>query len=80
MPQIIKNTEAEELTFNVGSVTSISSLNGVVKQEDYVDLYGFIAYLQNFTKVDETVLLSKPLNFGLKNNLNLKINNLEIDY
>lgn len=80
MPQLIKNIQAEELVLNTGSVSGINSLSGVIKEEDYVQLYGFVAYLQNLTKVDETVLLTKPLNFGLKNRLNLPITDLEIDY
>jgi len=80
MPQFIKNIQAEELSLDTGSVNGVNSLSGVVKEEDYVQLYGFVAYLQNFTKTDETVLLKKPLNFGLKNGLNRPINYLEIDY
>ena len=67
MPQFIKNIQAEELSLDTGSVNGVNSLSGVVKEEDYIQLYGFVAYLQNFTKTDETVLLNKPLNFGLKN-------------
>jgi len=80
MPQFIKNIQAEELSLDTGSVNGVNSLSGVVKEEDYIQLYGFVAYLQNFTKTDETVLLNKPLNFGLKNRLNRPINYLEIDY
>ena len=80
MPQFIKNIQAEELSLDIGSVNGVNSLSGVVKEEGYIQLYGFVAYLQNFTKTDETVLLNKPLNFGLKNRLNRPINYLEIDY
>lgn len=80
MPQIIKNIQAEELVLNTGNVFGAKSLSGLVKEEDYVDLYGYVAYLQNFTRAEDTVLLKKPLSFGLKNRLNLPINNLEINY
>ena len=80
MPQLIKNIQAEAIDINTGSVNGVNSIVGLVQQEDYVQLYGFVAYLQNFTKTDETVLLKKPLNFGLKNGLNRPINYLEIDY
>jgi hypothetical protein len=80
MPQLIKNIEAEELQFNTGSVQAINSISGIAQEEDYINMFGFVAYLQNFTKVEETVLLNKPLNLGLNNKFNLPINNLEIDY
>ena len=80
MPQLIKNIEAEELSLNTGSVQAINSISGLAQEEDYINMFGFVAYLQNFTKVEESVLLNKPLNFGLANRLNLPINELEIDY
>lgn len=80
MPQLVKNIQAEAIDINTGSVSGINSIVGLVQQEDYFNVYGFVAYTQNFTKVEETVLLQKPLNFGLKNKYNLPINDLEIDY
>lgn len=80
MPQLIKNIQAEELILNTGSVQGVNSLAAVVKEEDYIELFGFIAYLQNFTKVEEVVTLKKPDTFGLKNSYFLKTNELEINY
>lgn len=80
MPQLIKNIKSEYTTLTTGSVNTLKTLNGVVKLEDYIELYGFVAYLQNFTKIEDSELLIKPLTFGLKNRYNLLINNLEIDY
>lgn len=80
MPQLIKNIQAEEISITTGNVSTLTQLSGVVKEEDYINLYGFEAYLQNFTKAEDTVLLEKPSLFGLKNNRNLPIVNLEINY
>lgn len=80
MIQIVKNIKGELLTQSIGNIEGVSKLSGVVKEEDYIELYGFVGYTQNFTNSNETVLLTNPLNFGLKNKLNLPINNLEIDY
>ena len=80
MPQLIKNVEGTYIEQTVGSIKTLQSISGVVKLEDYVDLFGFTAYLQNFTKVEETAMLINPINFGLKNKFNLPIKSLEIDY
>jgi hypothetical protein len=80
MPQLIKKIEGEVFSFTVGDVIFNNQLIAQVQQEDYVNLNGFIAYLQNLSKANDTYLLTKPNNFGLKNNFNLDVKNLEIDY
>lgn len=80
MSQLIKNIQGEQIDINTGSVVSINSIQGLVQEEDYINVFGFVAYTQNLMKVEETVLLTKPIGFGLKNNLNLPIIDLKIDY
>lgn len=80
MPQLFKNIQAEYISVSTGEVSTLTTLSGIIQQEDYVSLFGFVAYLQNFTKTEETELLLKPHFFGLKNRLNLEVKNLKIDY
>lgn len=78
MPQLIRSIEGEVLDNFVGDTMLLRTIVGEIGLEDYVNLNGFIAYLQNFSRADEAEALAKPLNFGLINNK--EIVTLEISY
>lgn len=80
MPQLIRNIQGQAYLVTTGSVIGVKTISGVVQLEDYINLNGFIAYLQNFTKVDETESLRKPILFGLINRYNIPVVTLEINY
>ena len=80
MPKLIKNITGSILDNYTGSIYFFSSLSGEVQFEDYIDMDGFVAYLQNFKQVDYLEQLQKPLSFGLKNQYNLPTTTLEISY
>ena len=80
MPILIKKIEGEVFDNPIGDVKLIGGLSAQVQQEDYINLNGIIAYLQNLSKVEDTYLLTKPNGFGLKNNFNIETITLEIDY
>jgi len=80
MPKLLKNVEGKIVDNYKTNVTYMSSVSGEVQQEDYINLGGFVAYLQNLTEVQVTSRLSKPLTFGLKNTRNLEVVTLNIDY
>lgn len=80
MPQLIRNIQGQAYLVTTGSVIGVKTISGEVQLEDYINLNGFIAYLQNFTKVDETELLRKPILFGLINRYNIPVVTLEINY
>jgi len=80
MPKLITKIEARILDNFTGSVYIFSNLSGQIQFEDYINLNGFIAYLQNFTKVGFTQTLIKPNFFGLKNQYNLSTISLQISY
>lgn len=79
--QLIKNVEGKFYSEIIGEV-NLSTLPIVaqIQQEDYINLNGIVAYLQNLSRAQDTFLLSKPANFGLKNRLNIQIITLDIDY
>ena len=80
MPILIKSIQGEIITPANGDVIYITKLSGQVQGEDYINLNGFIAYLQNLSKTEYTHGLIKPNNFGLQNNYNVPIITLDINY
>lgn len=80
MAQLINNISAFQYQTPVGSVTYLKSINGIIQQEDYINFFNFIAYLQNLTKTDETYAMNITSNFGLKNKYNVPFVSLNINY
>ena len=79
MPQLIKNIQGNLVDDYIGNVVYMKSIVGEVQEEDYININGFIAYLQNQTQIEFTSGLKQPLNLGL-NNKNLPIVTLNINY
>ncbi len=80
MPKLIKKVEATILDQFMGNLYFVTTLSATVQTEDYINLNGFIAYLQNFKQVETLENLDKPLTFGLKNQYNIPTTILEISY
>jgi len=80
MPQLLKKVQGEILTNTIGDVNLITSVSGEIQQEDYINLNGFVAYLQNFYRVELAVELVTPMEFGLPNIYNIETKTLEISY
>lgn len=80
MAQLIKNIQGVFYDNPTSNVNYLKSIDSTIQQEDYIEIYGFIAYLQNFTEIPKTNLLKKPLLLGLKNSNNIAVINLNIDY
>ena len=80
MPQLIQNIEGFLLPYIVTDINYISSITGIIQQEDYINLYGYTAFLQNLIQTEYTQALAMPLTYGLKNPHNIAMVTLEIDY
>lgn len=80
MPQLIRNIQAEAYLVTTGTIIGVKSISGQIQLEDYINLNGYVAYLQNFTKAEETQMLIKPTLFGLVNRYNIPMVTLEINY
>jgi hypothetical protein len=80
MPKLLKKIEGEIINNITGDVSLIFSVSGQIQQEDYINLNGFVAYLQNFSKTELVTKLEKPLIFGLPNTYNIEVKTLEINY
>jgi hypothetical protein len=80
MPQLLKKVEGEILTHVIGDVRFVTSVSGQIQQEDFINLNGFVAYLQNLSRTEFTAALLKPMEFGLKNENNIETITLDISY
>ena len=80
MPQLIKNINGNLLSNTESEVILVKTISGEVQGEDYINMNGFSAYLQNLTKVEYTSGFLNPKIFGLKNKYNLPFITLNIDY
>lgn len=78
--RLIKEIQGVIFTEKVGSITYIKNVTGELQREDYINLDGLVAYLQDFSKVEETKLLVKPPIMGLVNQNNNKMITLQINY
>jgi hypothetical protein len=80
MPQLLKKVQGEILTNVIGDVRFVTSVYGQIQGEDFINLNGFVAYLQNFSRIEETAELLVPMEFGLPNTYNIETKTLEINY
>jgi len=80
MPQLIKNIQGSVNPYLTGNVYYVTYMTGEIQREDYINLHGYTAYLQNLTQTDYTEAMTMPLNYGLKNPQNIQTITLQIDY
>jgi len=80
MPIFYKKIEGSISNGIIGNILFIKNVYGDIQREDFINLNGFIAYTQNFSKIDYTAKLIQPLNFGLINANNIPIVTINIDY
>jgi hypothetical protein len=80
MPQLLKSIQGNIVENIMGDINYVIGVSGEIQREDYINLNGFVAYLQNFTRVMSLTEMQVPSEFGLKNTYNVEINTLEISY
>jgi hypothetical protein len=80
MPKVIKNVSAEILPNYIGNVTILPTPVGLVGENDYIEIFNFVGFTQNFKFVKSLETIEKPNGFGLKNQFNIPIITLEISY
>jgi hypothetical protein len=64
MIHLIKNIQGIFITEIKGGITYSNSVTGEVQREDYINIYGFKAFLQNFSKTPITSAFAIPNLFG----------------
>jgi len=80
MPILFRNISANILDHFVSEVVIFKPIIGQVQGEDYINMNGFIAYLQDFTRAEYTKCLIKPTLFGLQKTNNSEEYTIEISY
>lgn len=80
MPQLIKNVQGIIHENVNGSLVYNKSITSEIQKKDFINLNGFIAFLQNFSRTEYTEELTKPLTLGLANQYNLPMTTLIINY
>lgn len=80
MPQLIKNINANLVDVIKNDLILVSSISSEIQREDYISFTGLEAFTQNLLFIEYTASLIKPLSFGLKNQRNLPIIELNINY
>jgi len=79
MIKYIKNIETEIIQENTDTVILTSNIGGKIGLEDYVDVYNFKGFLQNFTKVETKDVID--VNYkGVLDNTQKIFFELNIDY
>jgi len=68
MPILVKNIEGIIFDNFESQTLLIKSVEGFYGEEDYINMGGFIAYLQDFRYVINVEDFDTPPTFGLKNN------------
>ena len=64
MIQLLKNIKGNFVTEIKGVVNYIGTIEAEIQQEDYVNIYGFTAFLQNFSQIPKTESFAIPNLFG----------------
>ena len=80
MPQLIKNIQGIIHENVDGSLVYSKTMISEIQKKDFINLNGFIAFLQNFSQTEYTEELTKPLTLGLVNQYNLPMVTLIINY
>lgn len=80
MPQLIKNVQGIIHENVNGSLVYNKSIISEIQKQDFIHLNGFIAFLQNFSRIEYSEELIQPLTFGLVNQYNIPMVTLIINY
>lgn len=86
MPILIRYIQGQVDTPIIGNTRLPQSIIARIGFEDYINLYNYIAYLQNLTQAQNTFALVTPASFGFKsltqpnNTGNNTIVTLQINY
>lgn len=77
---LLKNIVGEVVTEYTGSVSLVKNVVCDIQGEDFVNIYGLTAFLQNFSKIQNTSRANTPNIYGLKNQYDVEIKDIEISY
>jgi hypothetical protein len=68
MPNLLRDIQGEYISVYEDTVIGNNLIKSKVGYADYIDVYSFIAFLQDFSQALSVTPISTPINFGLRNN------------
>jgi hypothetical protein len=77
---LLKNIVGEVVTEYNGSVNLVKNVVCDIQTEDYINMYGLTAFLQDFSRIEYTSRANTPIVYGLKNQYDVEIKDIEISY
>jgi hypothetical protein len=80
MIQLIQNIQGNFVTEIKGNIIYLKSVDAEIQREDYINIYGLKAFLQNFSKTPITSSVVKPNPFGYKPPVGIIQKDIEISY
>jgi hypothetical protein len=80
MIQLIQNIQGNFVTEIKGNIIYLKGVEAEIQREDYINIYGLKAFLQNFSKTPITRGLVKPDPFGYKPPVGIIQKDIEISY
>jgi len=79
MPRLIKKIVGEVTNDVIGQIRKVQMF-GEYDSEDYVNIYGFIGFTQDFSKVMNCEHYNSLIFYGLKHDRDIITNELNISY
>ena len=64
MIQLIQKIQGNVVNEIKGNITNTKGVDAKIQREDYINIYGFRAFLQNFYNIPITSAIKKPIFFG----------------
>jgi hypothetical protein len=80
MIQLIQNIQGNFITEITGSIIYVKNVEFEIQREDYINIYGLTAFLQNLSQTPKTNRVEKPFNFGYKPPINITQQTLDVNY
>lgn len=80
MPKLVKNINAEFIKEKEGTVPSSMGIESKFGEGTHFNVYGFIGYIQNFTRVASTTKEEVNKNKGISSNEEAHFNKIVVTY
>jgi len=77
--KLVRNMEGTIYTPELGVNSLTKGIDGQVGQGDFFTVFGLTVIQQDFSKVEASTTLSKPIRFGILHTKNKRMVEIEID-
>jgi hypothetical protein len=80
MIQLIQNIQGNVINEIKGNITNTNGVDAKIQREDYINIYGFTSFLQNFSNIPITSTITKPIFFGYNPPIGLTQKTIDVNY